>query len=110
MVKKQRPYRGNGFFFWHKNLQTTITIGSNLAINVTAKRIGDFFQVYFGDVANEVPVNFMEGEVVTHTYARAGTYQVKVVAKWWSCNKSKIEAVTVTNLLQHQYQQFPLLM
>jgi tRNA A37 threonylcarbamoyltransferase TsaD len=22
----------------------------------------------------------MEGEVVTHTYARAGTYQVKVVA------------------------------
>jgi hypothetical protein len=35
------------------------------------------FQVYFGD-ANEVPVNFMEGEVVTHTYARAGTYQLKL--------------------------------
>jgi hypothetical protein len=22
----------------------------------------DFFQVYYGDVANEVPVDFMEGE------------------------------------------------
>ncbi|MFV8352101.1 hypothetical protein [Flavobacterium sp. XS2P14] len=87
-------------FLAPKNLQTTITIGSNLAINVTAKaELETFFQVYFGDVANEVPVNFMEGEVVTHTYARAGTYQVKVVAlSGGVATSQKIEAVTVTNL------------
>jgi PKD repeat protein len=52
----------------------------------------------------------MEGEVVTHTYARAGTYQVKLSPSGGVATSQKIEAVTVTNLLQHQYQQFPLLM
>jgi hypothetical protein len=42
--------------------------------------------------------------VVTHTYARAGTYQVKVVALVVELQQVKIEAVTVTNLLLHQYQ------
>ena len=87
-------------FLAPKNLVTTITIGSNLAISVTAKAdLETFFQVYFGDVANEVPVNFMEGEVSTHTYARAGTYQVKVVAlSGGVATSQKIETVTVTNL------------
>jgi hypothetical protein len=38
--------------------------------------------------------------VVTHTYARAGTYQVKVVALVVELQQVKIEAVTVTNLLR----------
>lgn len=63
------------------NFEPTITIGSNLSINVTAKaELETFFQVYFGDVANEVPVDFMQDEVITHTYLNPGTYQVKVVA------------------------------
>jgi hypothetical protein len=44
-----------------KNLQTTITIGSNLAINVTARELRLFSSI-FGDVANEVPVNFMKAK------------------------------------------------
>ena len=38
------------------------------------------FKVYFGDVANEVPVTFLEGQTVTHIYTAVGTYNVRVVA------------------------------
>nr|WP_314895511.1 hypothetical protein [uncultured Flavobacterium sp.] len=77
-----------------------ITIGSNLSINVSAKaNLETFFQVYFGDVANEVPVDFMEGEVISHTYAIAGTYQVRVVAlSGGVATTEQTESVTVTNL------------
>ena len=50
-------------------------------VNVSAKATYEtLFKVYFGDVANEVPVSFLEGEVISHTYAKVGTYTVKVVA------------------------------
>ena len=50
-------------------------------VNVSAKALYEtFFQVYFGDVANEVPQAFNEGQTISHTYAVAGTYTVKVVA------------------------------
>lgn len=80
--------------------EPTITIGSNLSISVTAKaELETFFQVYFGDVANEVPVDFMQGEVITHTYKNAGTYQVRVVAlSGGAATTQKIQSVTVTNL------------
>jgi len=39
-----------------------------------------FFQVYFGDVPNEVPQNFNEGDIKTHVYASIGTYTLRVVA------------------------------
>ena len=82
------------------NFEPTITIGSNLSINVTAKaELETFFQVYFGDVANEVPVDFMQDEVITHTYLNPGTYQVKVVAlSGGVATTEKIQSVTVTNL------------
>lgn len=82
------------------NLETTITTGSNLSVNVSASAgLETFFQVYFGDVANEVPVDFMQDEVVTHTYPAAGTYQIRVVALSGGIAFTEhIEDVTVTNL------------
>lgn len=38
------------------------------------------YQVYFGDVANETATPLATGGEVSHTYADAGTYNVKVVA------------------------------
>ena len=56
-------------------------VGNNMAINVSATaNLETYFQVYFGDVPNEVPTNFMEGETIAHTYAATGSYVVKVVA------------------------------
>ena len=55
--------------------------GDNMSINVSATaNLATYFQVYFGDVPNEVPVNFNAGDVVNHTYENTGTYDVKVVA------------------------------
>ncbi|MGO4905261.1 hypothetical protein [Flavobacterium sp. W20_MBD1_R3] len=82
------------------SFEPTITIGSNLSVNVTATaELETFFQVYFGDVANEVPVDFMQDEVITHTYINPGTYQVKVVAlSGGVATTEKTQSVTVTNL------------
>ncbi|MCG9791019.1 hypothetical protein [Flavobacterium algicola] len=56
-------------------------LGDNFSITVQATaKYETFFQVYFGEVANEVPVDFMEGEVITHTYAAVGSYTIKIVA------------------------------
>ncbi len=82
------------------DLTPVITIGSNLSINVTATaNLETFFQVYYGDVTNEVPVDFMEGQTVSHTYAAAGTYPVKVVALSGGVATAEVtQNVTVTNL------------
>lgn len=82
------------------NFEPTITIGSNLSINVSAKAdLETYFQVYFGDVNNEVPTDFMEGEAIKHTYANPGTYQVRVVAlSGGAATTEKTQSVTVTNL------------
>lgn len=66
-----------------ENLQMTAVIDASnkFKVNVTAK--ADFetlFNVYFGDVANEVPTPMLEGETASHTYAATGNYTVKVVA------------------------------
>lgn len=65
------------------NLDVTITHvpGDNMSITVKATaNLETYFQVYFGETVGETPVNFMEGETVTHTYATTGTYAVQVVA------------------------------
>lgn len=82
------------------NFVPSVTIGTGLSINVSAKAdLETFFQVYYGDVANEVPVDFMEGEVKTHTYATPGTYQIRVVAlSGGVATTQTTQAVTVTNL------------
>lgn len=66
-----------------ENLDFTITVdpSNNFKVSVKASALYEtLFKVYFGDVPNEVPVSFLEGDVVTHTYAAVGTYSVKVVA------------------------------
>ena len=58
-----------------------VDVANNFKVNVSAKaQYETMFRVYFGDVPNEVPVSFLEGETISHTYAAVGTYTVKVVA------------------------------
>ena len=84
-----------------ENLEATITVDPNntLKIGVTAKAIYETnFKVYFGDVPNEVPVTFLEGETVTHTYATVGIYQVKVVAfSGGAATTQIIKLITIVN-------------
>ncbi|MBC7889907.1 MAG: hypothetical protein H7Z13_18685 [Ferruginibacter sp.] len=66
-----------------ENLEVTAALdASNIfKVNVSAKAAYEtFFKVYYGDVANEVPQSFLEGEIVSHVYAAVGTYTVRVVA------------------------------
>ncbi len=66
-----------------ENLEVTAVIdpANKYKVNVSAKALYEtFFQVYFGDVANEVPTNFLEGQTISKTYARTGSYTVRVVA------------------------------
>lgn len=81
------------------NLEVTIT-SSGLILSVTARAdLETSFQVYYGEDPNQVPVDFMENEVVTHTYAASGTYQVRVVAlSGGTATTEYTESVTVTNL------------
>lgn len=66
-----------------ENLDFTANIdaANNFKVNVTASASYEtFFKVYFGDNPSEVPVSFLEGETISHTYAATGSYTVKVVA------------------------------
>jgi len=60
---------------------TTVDASSAFKINVSATALYEtVFRVYWGDVANEVPVSFLEGVTVSHTYAKSGDYVMRVVA------------------------------
>lgn len=66
-----------------ENLEVTAVIDptNNFKVNVSAKALYEtFFKVYFGDVANEVPQSFLEGETISHVYATTGAHTVRVVA------------------------------
>lgn len=66
-----------------ENLQVTAAIDAANKFKVNVAATADFetmFNVYFGDVVNEVPVSFNEGQTISHTYAAVGDYTVKVVA------------------------------
>ncbi len=66
-----------------ENLKVTLQQnGLNLVVGASAD-FETFFKVYFGDSTNANPVpfkSFIEGQTVSHDYARAGTYIVKVIA------------------------------
>ncbi|MFP5040657.1 hypothetical protein [Parasediminibacterium sp. JCM 36343] len=74
---------------------------NNFKVNLSATALYEtFFKVYYGDVANEIPQPFLEGDTISHTYAATGNYTVKVVA--YSGAKDSIVAtklVTITNPL-----------
>lgn len=72
------------------NVTTTASVHT-LKVKATALYAASYL-VYFGDVANEVGTPLATGAEVTHTYAAAGTYNVKVVAL--SGGAAKTEQVT----------------
>lgn len=66
-----------------ENLQVNVAIdpANNYKVNVSATaQYETNFKVFFGDVPNEVPVSFLEGQTVSRTYTATGTFNVKVVA------------------------------
>lgn len=67
-----------------ENLVVTIENDRTISKKVTIKATADFalfYDVYFGDVANEVPVQVNNGESVSRVYPSAGTYKIKIVSK-----------------------------
>ncbi|NBU81430.1 MAG: hypothetical protein EBS55_07265 [Flavobacteriaceae bacterium] len=73
--------------------------GDNMSINVQASaNLETYFQVYFGESPTETPVDFMQGETITHTYVNTGTYQVRVVAlSGGSATTEYFEDVIISN-------------
>lgn len=58
-----------------------IDLANNFKVNVSATALYETnFNVYFGDVVNETPMTFLEGETASHVYAAPGTYTIRVVA------------------------------
>ena len=86
-----------------ENLDFTITIdpANRFKINVTATALYEtLFKIYFGDVPNEVPQSFLEGAVISHTYASVGTFNVRVVAlSGGTATAQLIKPVTIVNPL-----------
>ncbi|HEY1114536.1 MAG TPA: PKD domain-containing protein [Chitinophagaceae bacterium] len=84
-----------------ENVEATITVDPNNSMKISVQAKAQYetnFKVYFGDVPNEVPVTFLEGESVTHTYAAVGTYDVKVVALSGGAASAEIvKPVTIVN-------------
>ena len=87
-------------FLQPTDLDVTVTPGAGRSVTVKAKaNLETFFQAYFGEDPNQAPVDFMEGETITHTYAQAGTYTVKVVAlSGGAATAEYTETITVFNL------------
>lgn len=57
-----------------------------------------FFEVTFGEIADEVPQPFMEGETVRYTYAEVGTYEITVTARsGGAASLSQSSTITVSN-------------
>lgn len=84
-----------------ENVEMTADIDASnkFMVRVSAKADYEtFFRVYFGDVPNETPRNFMEGEVITHTYNRTGTFTVRVVAMSGGAASTEVsKTVTIVN-------------
>jgi hypothetical protein len=75
-----------------ENINVTTTIDVHLLkVKATALYAASYL-VYFGDVPNEVGTPLATGAEVSHTYANAGTYNVKVVAL--SGGAAKSETIT----------------
>lgn len=73
------------------------TPGNSLSINLSATaEFDDGFHAYFGEVADEVPTIFQAGETISHAYAAAGSYDVRVVALSAGMETSLEETQTVT--------------
>jgi hypothetical protein len=79
-----------------ENLNVTASTDvHNIKVKASALYAASYL-VYFGDVANETGTPLAAGAEVTHTYASAGTYDVKVVALSGGAAKTeKVSKVTI---------------
>ena len=59
---------------------STVSNKFNIGVTINTALYATMFKVYFGDVVNEVPVLFLQGDTISHNYTKFGTYNVKVVA------------------------------
>ncbi len=86
-----------------ENLEVTIEKDptDNFGINLSATAdLETFFEVFFGDVENETPTMFNEGDVVNHKYPAVGDYTVRVVAFGGGEATAELsQVVTITNPL-----------
>ena len=86
-----------------ENVQMTAVVdaGNAFKVNVSATALYEtMFKVYFGDVPNEVPLVFLEGDIVSHTYAAPGSYTVRVVALSGGAATTEVSKVVVIAGLQ----------
>src|SRR5688500_5816778 len=63
-------------------LEVIVTVDPKRPSSVSVVAAADdvnFYNVYFGDAAAEVPVRTVDGKA-THTYAAVGTYTIRVQA------------------------------
>ncbi len=84
-----------------ENLDFTITTdpANNYKVTISASAVYETnFKVYFGDVANEVPVTFLEGVAISHIYPAVGTYPIKVIAySGGAATAQLIKSVTIVD-------------
>lgn len=84
-----------------ENVEVTAVIDAvnKFKVNVSAKALYEtMFRVYFGDVANEVPKTFVEGETISHVYAATGTYNIRVVAlSGGAASATVTKSITILN-------------
>ena len=67
-----------------ENMEVTITPDDVNPRIVTVSAVADYatnMDIYFGDIADEVPVTVLPGEDTTHVYTEPGDYEIKVIAK-----------------------------
>lgn len=86
-----------------ENLEVAIVKNTtnNYTVQVSATALYEtFFQVYFGEAANEAPVSFNEGDVASHTYSKVGTYTIRVVAfSGGAAQRTYTQQVTISDPL-----------
>lgn len=66
-----------------ENMEISAVVDASSAFkyNVTAKaQFETLFRIYWGEDPNEVPVPFLEGATVSHTYGKTGNFTIRVVA------------------------------
>jgi hypothetical protein len=83
-----------------ENLEVTAIVdpNNNYKLDVSAKaQYETFFRVYFGDVQNEVPKSFNEGQTISHIYPAVGAYTLRVVA--FSGGAATTEFTKVINIV-----------
>lgn len=86
-----------------ENLEMSVTpvTGDSFSINVTASADYEaYFEVIYGEDPAQEPVQFNQGQSVTHTYSSIGTYTVTVTAfSGGAATSTLTQTVTITNPL-----------